>query len=69
MKGGLSLSGRRLSGTWEPGTSMQTEKPQVEAPQGREYESEVSGAEQCVVAVKSPIKGWSQGTVSRCLIQ
>jgi hypothetical protein len=69
MRGGLSLSARRLSGTWEPETSMQTEKPQVEAPRGREYGSEDSGAGQCVVAEKSPIKGWSQGTVSRSLIQ
>jgi len=69
MRGGLSLPTRRLGGTWEPETSMQTEKPQVEAPQGREYGGEDSGAEQRVVAVKSPIKGWSEGAVLRSLIQ
>ena len=31
-KGGLSLHKRRLSGTWEAGTAMQTEKPQMEEP-------------------------------------
>jgi len=33
-EGGLSLRKRRLSGTWEPGTPMRTEKPQVEEPRG-----------------------------------
>jgi hypothetical protein len=69
MRGGLSLPRRRLSGTWEPETPMRTEKPQVAEPQGREYESGDSGAEQRVVAGKSPTKGWSQGAVSRSLIQ
>jgi hypothetical protein len=69
MRGGLSLPARRLGGTWEPETSMLTEKPQVEAPRGREYGREDSGAEQRVVAMKSPIKGWSEGAVSRSLIQ
>jgi len=69
MRGGLSLSKRRLSGTWEPETSMTTEKPQVEEPRGREYGSEDSGAGQRVVAWKSPRKGWSEGAVSRSLIQ
>jgi hypothetical protein len=63
------LAKRRLSGTWEPETSMQTEKPRVAEPQGREYGSGVSGAEQRAVAEKSPTKGWSQGAVSRSLIQ
>jgi hypothetical protein len=31
MRGDLSLPKRRLSGTWESETTMQTEKPQVEA--------------------------------------
>ena len=69
MRGGLSLPMRRLSGTWEPETSMLTEKPQVEEPRGREYGSGDSGTEQRIVAEKSPIKGWSEGAVSRSLIQ
>ena len=69
MRGGLSLPRRRLSGTWEPETSMQTEKPQVEEPRGREYGSGDSGAEQPVVAKKSLTKGWSEEVVSRSLIQ
>jgi len=48
---------------------MLTEKPQVEEPRGREYGGEVSGAEQRVVAGKSWTKGWSEGAVSRSLIQ
>src|SRR5271169_2443544 len=69
MRCGLSLPRRRLSGTWEPETPMRTEKPQVAEPQGREYGSGDSGAEQRVVAGKSPIKGWSEGAVSRSRIQ
>ena len=69
MRGGLSLPKRRLSGTWEPETSMLTEKPQVEEPRGREYGSGDSGAEQPVVAKKSLTKGWSEEVVSRSLIQ
>jgi hypothetical protein len=46
-----------------------TEKPQVVAPRGREYGCGYSGAGQLVVAVKSPIKGWRKGAVSRSLIQ
>ncbi len=69
MRGGLSLPTRRLSGTWEPETSMLTEKPQVEEPQGREYGSGDSGAEQPVVAMKSSTKGWSEGVVSWSLTQ
>ena len=69
MRGGLSLPKRRLSGTWEPETPMQTEKSQVAEPQGREYGCGVSEAEQRVVAEKSPIKGWSEDVVSRSLIQ
>jgi len=69
MRGGLSLPRRRLNGTWEPETPMLTEKPQVEEPQGREYGSGVSGAEQRVGAEKSPTKGWSEGAVSWGLIQ
>jgi hypothetical protein len=69
MRGGLSLPRRRLSGTWEPETSMLTEKPQVEEPRGREYGSGDSGTEQPVVAMKSPTKGWSEEVVSRSLIQ
>jgi hypothetical protein len=42
-----------------------TEKPQVEAPRGREYGCAMAGAEQRVVAMKSPIKRWSEGAVSR----
>ena len=69
MRGGLSLSKRRLGGTWEPETSMTTEKPQVEEPRGREYGGEDSGAGQRVVAGKSPRKGWSEGAGSRSRIQ
>src|SRR5229473_2432682 len=69
MRGGLSLPRRRLSGTWEPESSMLTEKPQVLIPRGREYGCGDSGAEQRVVAMKSPIKGWSKGAVSRSLSQ
>jgi len=69
MRGGLSLPMRRLSGTWEPETSMLTEKPQVEEPRGREYGGGDSGTEQRVVAEKFPTKGWSEGAVSRSLIQ
>src|ERR1700693_2041810 len=58
MRGGLSLPKRRLSGTWEPETSMQTEKPQVEEPRGREYGSEVSGSD-CPIVVKK--RGNSRG--------
>ena len=60
---------RRLNGTWEPETPMITEKPQVEAPRGREYGCGDSGAEQRVGAVKSPIKRWSEGAVAWGLIQ
>ena len=69
MIGGLSLPKRRLNGTWEPETPMRTEKSQVAEPQGREYGCGGSGAEQRVVAEKSSIKGWSEGAVSRSLIQ
>ena len=69
MRGGLSLPKRRLSGTWEPETPMRTEKSQVAEPRGREYGCGDSGAEQRVVAEKSSIKGWSEGAVSRSLIQ
>jgi hypothetical protein len=69
MRGGLSLLMRRLSGTWEPETPMRTEKSRVAEPQGREYGSGDSGAEQRVVAGKSPTKGWSEGAVSRSRIQ
>ena len=37
------LAMRRLNGTWEPETPMQTEKPQVEEPRGREYGCGVQG--------------------------
>jgi hypothetical protein len=56
MRGGLSLPTRRLSGTWEPESSMLTEKPQVEIPRGREYGYGGSGTEQRGVAMKSPIE-------------
>ncbi len=69
MRGGLSLPMRRLSGTWEPETPMRTEKSRVAEPQGREYGCGDSGAEQRVVAGKFPTKGWSEGAVSRSLIQ
>src|SRR5262249_61942064 len=69
MKGGLSLPSWRFSGTWEPETPMLTEKPQVQEPRGREYGCGISGAEQRVVAGKSPIKGWSEGAVSGSRIQ
>ena len=59
---------RRISGTWEPAITMLTEKPQVGSPRGREYGCVVAGTGQRVVAMKSPIKGWSQGAVSRGLI-
>jgi hypothetical protein len=48
---------------------MQTEKPQVQEAQGREYGCGVSGAEQRVGAEKFPTKGWSKGAVSWGLIQ
>jgi hypothetical protein len=57
------LAMRRSNGTWEPETPMLTEKLQVEEPRGREYGCGVSEAEQPVVAMKSWIKGWSQGAV------
>ena len=63
------LAMRRKSGTWEPANTMLTEKPQVEAPRGQEYGCVIAGTEQLVVAMKSPIKGWSEGAVSRSLIQ
>ena len=56
---------RRLNGTWEPEIPMLTEKPQVEEPRGREYGCGISGAEQLVVAMKSWIKGWSEGLCNR----
>jgi len=59
------LAMRRSGGTWEPAIAMLTKKPQVVIPRGREYGCAVAGAEQRVVAMKSPIKGWSQGAVSR----
>src|SRR5260370_33443867 len=37
------LAQRQLSGTWEPGTSMLTEKPQVEAPRRRRPGTEQPG--------------------------
>ena len=61
------LAMRRIGGTWEPAIAILTEKPQVEAPRGRAYGCVIAGAGQRVVAMKSPIKGWSQGAVSRCL--
>jgi hypothetical protein len=52
----------RNVGTWTP---MRTEKPQVEAPRGREYGSGVSGTEQPVVVRKflkgNGAKGLCQG--------
>jgi hypothetical protein len=63
------LAMRRSNGTWEPEIPMQTEKPQVEEPRGRKYGCGISGAEQSVVAKKSPIKGWSKGTVERSQIR
>jgi hypothetical protein len=69
MRGGLSLPKRRLNGTWEPETPMLTEKPQVQETRGREYGGGDSGAEQRVIATKSPIKRWSEGAVARSLIQ
>ena len=69
MRGGLILPKRRLNGTWEPETPMLTEKPQVQETRGREYGRGDSGAEQRVVARKSPIKRWSEGAVARSLIQ
>jgi hypothetical protein len=57
------LAMRRLNGTWEPEIPMPTEKPQVEELRGRKYGCGISGAEQLVVAMKSPIKGWSKGAV------
>ena len=69
MRGGLSLPTRRICGTWEPEFPMLTEKPQAVAPRGRVYGCGDSGAGQLVVAMKSPIKGWSKGAVSRSLIQ
>ncbi len=60
---------RRISGTWEPAITMLTEKLQVANPRGREYGCVMAGTEQRVVATKSPIKGWSEGAVSRSLIQ
>src|SRR5260370_40676505 len=65
MRGGLSLPRRRLSGTWEPETPMQTEKSQVEEPPGREYGCGDSGTEQRVVGGKSPTKGGVEGAVCK----
>ena len=59
------LAMRRLNGTWEPETPMLTKKSQVEEPRGREYGSGASGTEQPVVAMKSSIKGRSQGAVQQ----
>lgn len=59
---------RRISGTWEPEITMLTEKPQVETPRGREYGCVMAGTGQRVLAMKSPIKGWSQGAASKRLI-
>ena len=69
VKGGLSLPRRRLDGTWEPETPMLTEKLQVQETREREYGCGDSGAEQRVVATKSPIKRWSEDAVARSLIQ
>jgi len=63
------LAMRRISGTWEPAIAMLTEKSQVETPRGREYGCARAGTGQRVLAMKSPIKRWSQGAVSRGLIQ
>ena len=63
------LATRRISGTWEPAITMLTEKLQVANPRGREYGCVMAGTEQRVLAMKSPIKGWSEGAVSRSLIQ
>jgi hypothetical protein len=63
------LAKRRISGTWEPANTMLTEKLQVETPRGREYGCVMAGTGQRVLAMKSPIKGWSQGAVSRSLIR
>jgi hypothetical protein len=63
------LTMRRISGTWEPVITMLTEKPQVETPRGREYGCVMAGTGRRVLAMKSPIKGWSQGAVSRSLIR
>ena len=63
------LAMRRISGTWEPAITMLTEKLQVANPRGREYGCVMAGTEQRVLAMKSPIKGWSEGAVSRSLIQ
>jgi len=60
---------RRISGTWEPAITMLTEKPQVATPRGREYGCVMAGTGQRVLVKKSPIKGWSQGAVSRSLIR
>ena len=63
------LAMRRISGTWEPAITMLTEKLQVANPRGREYGCVMAGTGQRVLAMKSPIKGWSEGAVSRSLIQ
>ena len=55
------LAMRRISGTWEPAITMLTEKLQVANPRGREYGCVMAGTEQRVLAMKSPIKGWSEG--------
>jgi hypothetical protein len=52
----------------KPETPMLTKKSQVEEPRGREYGCGVSGTEQPVVAMKSSIKGWSQGAVQQSQI-
>jgi hypothetical protein len=69
MRGGLSLPMRRLSGTWESETAMQTEKPQVEATMRARVRMRSLRGGTSVVAEKSPIKGWSEDVVSRSLIQ
>jgi hypothetical protein len=67
----VTKDGKLIGGTWEPETEtpMRTEKSLVAEPQGREYEGGDSGAEQRAIAEKSSIKGWSEGAVSRSLIQ
>ena len=53
-------------GTCDP---MLTEKPQVAEPTRARVRMRMAGTEQRVVAMKSPIKGWSEGAVSRSLIR
>jgi hypothetical protein len=60
------LAKRRLSGTWEPGAPMRTEKPQVKNHEGESTEAEARGGTTRSSEEVSE-RGWSQGVVSGSL--